>query len=544
MPVRPPQLSANRLRRLWRRLGSERGYIMLVALGVLSVTAVLSAAIFSAVQSDASLTRGDLDGKRAYAAAQAGVQAYLYALNTNASNSQWWETCSNDSLAATAVPGTTTGATYAYAPVSTCVQTDPVGSLIDTATGTLRMKFTGSAGTGCATGPAACQSRTIVASFRTLSPLSFLWYTVHETVDTSISSPTDHCDRFHYQTNPAPGSNCNIYWVTGDSMNGPMYSQDQLLINPGDAPVFGRTKNDVIASQVPTTTTPDDVCVASNCQNAKMLGTEQPDVTPQVPLPADNSNLLTDATKHGLVLTGTTTLIVNGNVATGANCTSASASSCTPVSISLTGATATPIVYAANAAGCNSTYNPTSVNYPQITTIGSQYLGDYYGPCGDIYIQGNYSAPLTVAAGNDVVVTDSLTNSTDPTGLTNPTGSATLGLVANQYVRIQHPCTAGNPAVTVDGAILTLSHSFFVDNYNCGGTPLGTLTIHGAIAQEFRGIVGQVGSNGYLKNYNYDDRLSLILPPYLFDLQNTQWSVFRETLCSTASLSSASSCGP
>jgi Tfp pilus assembly protein PilX len=541
MRIGPPQPSANRLRWLWTRLRSERGYIMLITLGVLSVTALLSAAIFSAVQSDATLTRGDLDGKRAYAAAQAGVQAYLFALNTNASNSQWWETCTNDSLSATAVPGTTTGATYSYKPVSTCVQTDPVGSLIDTATGTLRMKFTGSAGTGCATGPAACQSRTIVASFRTLSPLSFLWYTVHETVDTSISSPTDHCERFYYN-NPGPGSNCNIYWVTGDSMNGPMYTQDQLLINPGDAPVFGRSKNDVIASQVPTTGT-NDICVSSNCQNANMVGTPQPDVTPQVPLPADNSNLLTDANKHGLVLTGTTTLIVNGNTATGANCKSSSVSSCTPVSISLTGASAVPIVYAANAAGCNSTYNPTSVSYAQITTSGA-YLGDYYGPCGDIFIQGNYSAPLTVAAGNDVVVTDSLTNSTDTTGLMNPTGTATLGLVADQYVRIQHPCNAGNPAVTVDGAILTLSHSFFVDNYNCGGTPLGKLTVHGAIAQEFRGIVGQVGSNGYLKNYNYDDRLGLILPPYLFDLQNTQWSVFRETLCSTASLTSASSCGP
>jgi hypothetical protein len=51
------------------------------------------------------------------------------------------------------------------------------------------------------------------------------------------------------------------------------------------------------------------------------------------------------------------------------------------------------------------------------------------------------------------------------------------------------------------------------------------------------------GSGGYLKNYNYDDRLAVLLPPYLFDLQNTQWAVFRETLCSpTAAASSTSSC--
>ena len=178
----------------------------------------------------------------------------------------------------------------------------------------------------------------------------------------------------------------------------------------------------------------------------------------------------------------------------------------------------------------------------------------YYGPCGDIYIDGSYSAPLTIAAGNDVVLTGNLTNSTDSnlTGTTSPTGSATLGLVADEYVRVMHdglvsgncPSGASNPNVTIDGAILTLQHSFFVDNYQCGGLPQGSLTIHGAIAQYFRGIVGTVGASGYLKNYNYDDRLSLILPPYLFDLQNTQWEVFRESMCNTAvSHSSSASCG-
>ena len=106
------------------------------------------------------------------------------------------------------------------------------------------------------------------------------------------------------------------------------------------------------------------------------------------------------------------------------------------------------------------------------------------------------------------------------------------------------PSGASNPNVTIDGAILTLQHSFFVDNYQCGGTPQGTLTVHGAIAQYFRGIVGTVGASGYLKNYNYDDRLSLILPPYLFDLQNMEWGVFRETTCNTAvSASNPTSCG-
>ena len=539
--------------RLRQRLGTEHGFTMILTMGVLVVTTLLSAAVFLTVQSDASLTRADLDGKRAYAAAQSGMQAYLYSLNVNASNSTWWETCSNDKSNSGAgtpvpVPGATTGATYSYTPVpangaTACSTTDPVGSLIDNSTGTLRMAFTGYAGNA---------TRSIVASFRTLSPLSFLWYTVYETEDTSITGTSANCNRFYYQS-PGPSSACDIYWVTGDHMNGPMYTQDQFLISPNNGPTFGRSgTQDAIASQVPTSGQ-NDICASSQCYTASVTD-PQPNVSPQVALPSDNSNLATDAANHGVVLTGTTTLHVNGTTASGYNCPDTTQSHCTLVSISLT---AKPIIYSQNGSGCNSTYNPTSVTYPSFTITGnpSQYgTTAYDGPCGDIYIDGTYSAPLTVAAANDVIVTGNLLNSTDttPTGTTSPTGSATLGLVADEYVRVMHdalvsgncPSGASNPNVTIDGAILTLQHSYFVDNYQCGGTPQGTLTVHGAIAQYFRGIVGTVGASGYLKNYNYDDRLSLILPPYLFDLQNMEWGVFRETTCNTAvSASNPSSCG-
>jgi Tfp pilus assembly protein PilX len=546
MRVKPRSIPTGALRRARARLRSERGFTMILALGVLMVTALLSAAVFATVQGDATLTRADLNGKRAYSAAQAGLQAYLYALNSHG-NSQWWETCSNDLVATpTAVPGTSTGVTYSYKPVTTCLTSDPVGSLIDTATGTLRMEFTGYSGTGCPAS-SACQQRTIVASLRTLSPLSFLWYTVHETVDTLIGGST--CDRF-YRASPGPSSSCDIYWVTGDQMNGPMYTQDQFLINPAGTPTFGRTLKDHIVSEVGTPGA-DDICASSTCQgDPNILGTRVTSPTPTVNLPSDNTNLLTDAQKHGLVVNGTTTLTVAGNTVTGVTCATAQASQCSAVNMTLSGPTPTPIIYATNVAGCNPSYSPTTVTYDNTIGGNGPYKNDYWGACGDIYVSGSYSSPLTISAGNSVVITGSLTNSTDPTGTTAPTGSATLGLVATAYVRVMHsasPCPNGNPTnnpnVTIDGAILTLTHSFFVDNYDCGGTPLGTLTVHGAIAQFYRGIVGQVGSNGYLKNYNYDNRLGLILPPYLFDLQNTAWTVFRETLCSSAApASSPNSC--
>jgi hypothetical protein len=518
----------------------QDGFTMIVALGVMTVTVLLSLAVFTAVQGDTTLTRADLDGKRAYAAAQAGLQAYLYQLNANSSTSQWWETCGNDMSGGTgaqiAVPGSTIGATYSYMPVpispyAACSTTDPVSSLIDTGTGTLRMRFTGYAGN---------QTRSIVAGLKTLSPLSFLWYTHFETEDTSITGTNSGCDRFYWQS-PGPPSNCQIFWVSGDVMNGPMYTKDQFMVAQNNSPQFGRLNStDEIASERGLAGN-SEICAGNNCYGATVSHAD-PNPTPQVQMPTDNGNLLADANKHGLLVTGTVTLTVSNNTATGAYCLTAT--NCHAINIP--DLTQVPIIYAQNDPSCPIGYSPTSVSYPKVGGSGT-YKNDYYGPCGDIYVSGSYSSPLTLSAANDIIVAGNLTNATDTnfTGTASPTGSATLGLVANQYVRVMHTCPQ-NPNVTIDAAILTLAHSFFVDNYSCSNDPYpqGTLTVHGAIAQYFRGIVGIVNGSGYLKNYAYDQRLGIILPPYLFDLQNTEWQVYRETLCNTAvSSSNTASCG-
>jgi type II secretory pathway pseudopilin PulG len=502
---------------------------MIVALGVMTVTALLVGAVLVAVQGDAYLTRADLDGQRAYSAAQAGAQAYLYQLNNSTG---YWDNCGNDTRGNTAVPGSTTGVSYSWTPVpansyTACSPSNTIPSLIDTATGTLRMEFTGYSG---------AVTRTIVASFETVTPLKFLWYTVHETADAS----TQGCGLTTFYYNSSIPSQCQIVWATGDYMNGPMYTQDQFLVEPGGSPTFGRGPQDVIASQAPAVGL-NPVCVAGNCQNAKILGTPEPDVAQQVPLPTDNSALLIDANTYGQVYAGTTTITMNpgGTTANVWNCPSSNYSASCSNTPSLNLVTH-PIIYATGS--CGSSYSPaTKVTYPTNST------GHYYGTCGDIYVSGTYETPLTIAAGNDVIVTGDL-QTTEVNG--TPTGAATLGLVASAYVRVMHSnnCTEGNPNLTIDGAILTLTHSFFVDNYQCGGTPLGQLTVNGAIAQQYRGIVGTVNSNGYLKNYNYDNRLAYTLPPYLFNLTTFNWSVFRETLCSpntnTASTASCSYTGP
>ena len=66
--------------------------------------------------------------------------------------------------------------------------------------------------------------------------------------------------------------------------------------------------------------------------------------------------------------------------------------------------------------------------------------------------------------------------------------------------------------VWIYAAILSTKHSFLVDNYGCGES-LEKLNVYGAIAQKFRGIVGTTGGTGYIKNYNYDERLAVDEPP-------------------------------
>ena len=84
--------------------------------------------------------------------------------------------------------------------------------------------------------------------------------------------------------------------------------------------------------------------------------------------------------------------------------------------------------------------------------------------------------------------------------------------------------------ITVEAAILSLKHSFIVDNYQCGDD-LGTLTVKGAIVQKYRGPVG-TGSGGsvdtgFAKNYWYDDRFRYRSPPYFLTPIDAAWDVVR-----------------
>lgn len=289
-----------------------------------------------------------------------------------------------------------------------------------------------------------------------------------------------------------------ITFASDDQVNGPFHSNDDILIS--GTPDFGRTGNKDRV-EVANISASDQGWRGSGTPNFRTASGSLTNQARRLDLPPSNSAIKAQAA-DAYLYTGPTTLILNG----------------TTMNVTTEGATTNNVPLPAN-----------GVIHVQNTACTYGYKpGDTKAVdpgCGLVKVSGTYSKDLTISAEDDIVVMDDLTRTT----ATN----AVLGLVAKNFIRVWHPVTgcsndAGTPTnVKIDAAILSLAHSFTVDNYNCGAS-LGTLTVNGAIAQKHRGIVGTGGGTGYIKSYNYDDRLKYRSPPYFLDPVQASWRVLRQ----------------
>lgn len=527
--------------RLSRLRVEEDGFTLaVVMLSMLFLSLTLFATV-SAVRGDINLTERDLDRKQAYEAAQAGIADYSYHLN---SDTNYWTKCVPSPANAInqygsttnrkSVPGST-GATYSIELVpatgkSSCSTADPAGSMIeqsDTALGTFRIRSTGYSG--------AVKQR-IVATFRRSSFLDYVYFTQLETSDpvtygytstAAIAGANAQCSkttlagRYNASIPGTSGDYCNvIVFTNGETINGPLHTNDTLAIC--GAPTFGRTIADPIeVSAPPVGWFGTGGCSGSD--NPNFVGkfkTGQMALTP----PATNGSLskVSGADKY----TGTVRIALSGNSYTVTR---------TDGSTNTYPIPASGVIYVSNDTNtpCTASYSPYTVK-DQLTQ--SNDLG-----CGNIFISGSYTGQLTVASENDIIVEGNLCRASCNG---SPSGPGLLGLIANNFIRVNHPfstetskgnCGGGSNSGTVvsriDAAMLSIDHSFIVDHYDCGAS-LGVLTVNGAISQKFRGPVGIVGTTtpGYDKNYNYDDRLRYISPPNFLDPVQTSWHVQRETI--------------
>jgi hypothetical protein len=75
----------------------------------------------------------------------------------------------------------------------------------------------------------------------------------------------------------------------------------------------------------------------------------------------------------------------------------------------------------------------------------------------------------------------------------------------------------------IHAAILSVGHTFQVQNYERGDR--GSLIVYGAIAQKYRGTVGNTNPSGYTKAYEYDSRYRFTAPPKFLTPVSTTYGV-------------------
>jgi hypothetical protein len=499
---------------------------MIITLVVLLTTSLLMAAAFAAANGDIHLTQTDSNAKKAYYAAQAGISDYIFHLNKDVN---YWTYCTSggasenhalNEAGSTANRVSVPGASeeqYAIQllPASTnteahpkCNPTSPVSSMIEGGVkfgGTFRIESTGFSGN---------QTRTIVATFGHNSFLNFIYYTEYETLDPVAYTPVQPSCAAPYGTRPEPPC-VPIEFVTADHINGPFHSEDNVAIC--GEPTFGRKPSDEIEFKGGWHGT----CGGRN--EPKFVGTHITTNLKSIkPPPSDIT--LKSVVESAYFYTGKTSIVLEGE----------------KMQVTNGGTTRENVPFPPNgliyvASGSCGTYTPFGTNYSGETAT-----------CGNVFVKGNYTAPLTIASQNDVVIDGNLTTTVNTEGV--PTTNAVLGLIGNNFVRVQHQLTGHRSTsncetsanatpelknLTIYAAILAVNHSFIVDNYDCG-EPMGTLSVYGAIAQIFRGPVGthngEEVSSGYAKNYNYDDRLKVDSPPDFLSPVAAAWIVERENL--------------
>lgn len=565
-------------------LRDDRGMALAVAVIFGTVVVFMIATATSVAVAGIKKSSTDSDWNAALSAAYAGVQDYEARLSNDTGYTQFGNPAAPFSATSTALTLPTGGAAnaaFGTGPSGTWA-TVPGGDgksfyryEVDASkyydTGVVRLRATGKVGSAV---------RSVVASIRQQGFIDFLYFTDYEIQDPVMSgAETKTCVKHAWEGRPVAsvGSNLcgEIAFSGGDTIDGPAHSNDTMRICEA-----------TFTSQITTSNPKSGVRYSKIDSNGKSCvgqrfpsGITQPAFTSTIGMPSTNAqqkvatqyNTTATATRSpGCLYTGPTDITFNAdgtmtvlsprsqftqtdatNVASGRNTAACGMPGTGPGQLgSPGGATvevpANNLVYVQNvpqsgeanavsttklADQCNvTTGTGNGVGYPR---AGEKQLST--SPCsygtrsGDAFVHGVLDGQVTVAAENYLYVTGDLTYA--------DRGSDMLGLTATNAVMIWNPVKAvscgysstcyvsmlGDSDREVDAAIISAAHTFQVQNSGYGGDR-GTLTIYGAIAQKFRGIVRQ-GSNGYVKAYAYDARLKHSAPPSFLNPVTTTYGV-------------------
>ena len=166
---------------------------------------------------------------------------------------------------------------------------------------------------------------------------------------------------------------------------------------------------------------------------------------------------------------------------------------------------------------------------------------------GDLFIQGEFKAEMTIAAENNIALTGFLvdtevvnkTNTSVPTtyGMPPVTSNNMIGLVPNQFLYAYRPLDANDNEtadwnydktknVIYNFAALVLNQCFGAQSAT-EGVNMGQIFMRGSLGQKYRCPVGLSGGGAaYSKQYTYDQRFMVAdPPPYMLEMSNEPWKV-------------------
>jgi hypothetical protein len=174
------------------------------------------------------------------------------------------------------------------------------------------------------------------------------------------------------------------------------------------------------------------------------------------------------------------------------------------------------------------------IGYPRNSEYVTSVSTSYGCTNGDLFVEGTVNAQMTISTENYVYVTGDIK-------YVNPEANV-LGLVGQGAVWVWNPvsrtCTSNSGSSNcnsysyasllpdnreINAAMVSVLHTIQVQNADKGGSQ-GILTVKGAMSQKFRGIV-RTNSNGYAKNYRYDERFRFIAPPKFLSPVSTTYGI-------------------
>ncbi|MGV8852777.1 MAG: hypothetical protein ACOH1M_09470 [Rhodoglobus sp.] len=418
------------------------------------------------------------------------------------------------------------------------------------------------------TGKVGSETRTIVADLRQSGFVDFLYFTDYEIQDPTYSGAPDSCVKYWWNGRSGVSGNCGeIAFGSNDVINGPAHSNDTIRIcnttflgalTTSYAPTSGLRYNPRNSNGV-------------SCGGQVFALPESPAFSPVIGMPATNSQHLRETRsdlissgvpRPGCLYTGPTkiTLNSNGTITVYSPWTKKTRITGEPATGGSTPAECGSLSQLNSTSGATFTLPPSNVIYVQdvpavssdpnysgttdsdlpsgltCTAASSGRSGNGIGyparneqaarnayecRAGDLFVEGTLSGQATLSAEHYIYVTGDIKY--------NDPQEDMLGLVGNDAVWVWNPANGSNNSILtdynrrIDAAILSVAHTFAVQNPRAG-TGRGTLTVNGAIAQKFRGIV-RSGGGGYTKDYVYDTRLRYTAPPKFLSPVTTTYGV-------------------